>query len=134
MYVINRTRGTYLGVDVQVANSFRARLLGLLAHRDLRFGDGVWLVPCNSVQTFGMRQPIDVVFLDARRHVVRVVEGVRPARFIWPVAGAHSALELPAGVVRSSETRAGDVIEFVTESVAGGEPRELVGTTRRGNP
>ncbi|MDR7482931.1 MAG: DUF192 domain-containing protein [Armatimonadota bacterium] len=134
MYVINRTRGTYLGVDVQVANSFRARLLGLLAHRDLRFGDGVWLVPCNSVQTFGMRHPIDVVFLDVRRHVVRVVAGVRPARLILPVAGAHSALELPAGVVRSSETRIGDVIEFVAEPVARMEEDRMAGTARRGSP
>jgi uncharacterized membrane protein (UPF0127 family) len=133
MYVINRTRGTYLGVNVQVANSFRARLLGLLAHRDLRFGDGVWLVPCNSVQTFGMRYPIDVVFLDAERRVVRVVRGVRPGRVVWPVPGAHSALELPAGVVHSSETRVGDVIEFVSEPAdeAATSRKETVGTAGR---
>ena len=115
MYVVNRTRGTYLGVNIKLANSFRTRLLGLYPHRALRFGDGVWLVPCNSIQTIGMHCAIDTVFLDDEGRVVRIVEDVRPGRILWPVREAHSTLELPAGVVRSSETRVGDTLEFVEE-------------------
>ncbi len=113
MYVVNRTRGTYLGVDIKRADSFRARLLGLYAHRELPVGDGVWMVPCAGVQTIGMRRTIDVVFLDLARRVVRVYEHLRAGRVVWWVRGAHSALEVPAGVVASSETRVGDVVEFV---------------------
>ncbi len=115
MYVVNRTRGTYLGVNIKVANSFRARLVGLYAHRRLRFGDGAWLVPCNSIQTIGLRRPIDVVFLDANSNVVRILEDVGPGRVIWPVRRARSVLELPTGVVSSSETRVGDRIELIEE-------------------
>jgi uncharacterized membrane protein (UPF0127 family) len=115
MYVVNRTRSTYLGVDIRLANSFRTRLMGLLAHRQVLFGDGVWLVPCNSIQTFWMRWPIDAVFLDSKRRVIRVVENIAPGRLVWPVARAGSTLELPAGVVRSSETRVGDQLAFVDE-------------------
>jgi uncharacterized protein len=117
MYVINRTRGTYLGVDVKQANSFRTRLLGLYAHRDLPLGDGIWLVPCAGVQTIGMKRAIDVVFLDSTKRVVRVYEDVRSGRMIWWVPKAHSALEVPAGAVKSSETHVGDEIQFV-ESLA----------------
>ncbi len=113
MYVINRTRGTYLGVDVKHANTLGARLLGLYARRQLPLGDGVWLVPCAGVQTIGMRIPIDVVFLDSGRRVVRIYENLRAGRFIWWVPRAHSALEVPAGVVISSETRLGDEVEFL---------------------
>ncbi|MGH7428917.1 MAG: DUF192 domain-containing protein [Candidatus Methylomirabilaceae bacterium] len=117
MYVVNRTRGTYLGVKIQVANTFFKRLLGLYAHRHLHFGDGVWLVPCTSVQTIGMRFPIDIVFLNSLRRVVRVVEQVQPGRVVGqPGNGVHSTLELPAGVVKSSETQVGDSLEFIEET------------------
>jgi uncharacterized membrane protein (UPF0127 family) len=118
VYVVNRTRGTYLGVKIQVANTFFKRLLGLYVHRHLYFGDGVWLIPCNSVQTVGMRFPIDVVFLNSARQVVRVAAGVQPGRIVGQVSGVHSTLELPAGVVKSSETQVGDVLEFVEETEA----------------
>jgi uncharacterized protein len=113
MYVVNRTRGTYLGVDVKCANTFRARLLGLYGHRELPLGDGVWLVPCVGVQTIGMKRPIDVVFFNSASRVVRTYENLRAGRVILWVPGAVSALEVPAGVVASSETKVGDVAEFV---------------------
>jgi uncharacterized membrane protein (UPF0127 family) len=118
VYVVNRTRGTYLGVKIQVANTFFRRLLGLYTHRHLDFGDGVWLIPCNSVQTVGMRFPIDVVFLNSVRRVVRIAEAVKPGRVVGQVSGVHSTLELPMGVVKSSETQVGDVLEFVEETQA----------------
>ena len=113
MYAVNRTRGTYLGINIKHASSFFTRMLGLYSHRQLRFGDGVWLIPCNSIHTIGMRCSIDVIFLDASGHVVRVLQDVRPGRFIWRVARAHSTLEVPAGVVRSSETQVGDKVKFI---------------------
>ena len=123
MYVINRTRGTYLGVNIKVANSFRARLIGLYFNRHLHFGDGVWLIPTNSIQTIGLHTPIDLVFLDIRLRVVRLCERVRPGRVVWRVAGAHSTLEVPAGVIRSSETQVGDQVEIVDDlSPLDGEP------------
>lgn len=115
MYVVNQTRGTFLGVDVKRADGFRARLIGLYRHRKLSLGDGVWLVPCRGIQTIGMRAPIDVVFLDAGRRVVRLYNHVPPGRVILWVPGAHSALEVPVGAVGSSETRVGDVIQFADD-------------------
>ncbi|MDR7419348.1 MAG: DUF192 domain-containing protein [Armatimonadota bacterium] len=115
MYVVNRTRGTYLGVNIKVANSFTSRLRGLYGHPDLPFGDGVWLVPCNSVQTIGLGRVIDLIFVDKAGRVVRIIEQVGPGRVIWPVRGAHSVLEVPAGVARSSETQVGDSFLFVND-------------------
>ena len=115
MYVINRTRGTFLGVDVKVARSSLSRMIGLYARRSLRLGDGIWLVPCNSVQTIGMRVPIDIVFLDRSGRVVRLLQHVQPGRVIWRVHEADSVLELPSGAVRSSSTQVGDDLELVEE-------------------
>lgn len=115
MYVVNQTRRTFLGVDIKRAGGFRSRLIGLYRHRELSLGDGVWLVPCRGVQTVGMRTAIDVVFLSAERRVVRIYHNLTPGRVILWVWGAYSALEVPAGAVRSSETRVGDVLEFADE-------------------
>ena len=115
MFVVNQIRRTFLGVDIKRAGGFRSRLVGLYRHRDLSLGDGVWLVPCRGVQTVGMRTAIDVVFLNAQRRVVRIYHNLVPGRVILWVPRAHSALEVPTGAVRSSETRVGDILDFADE-------------------
>jgi uncharacterized protein len=112
VFAVNRTRGTFLGVDIKRADNLGARLIGLYRHRNLSLGDGVWLVPCNNIQTVGMRHSIDVIFLNREHRVVRIYPSLKPGRIIWWVAKARSALEVPAGAVDSSETRVGDRIEF----------------------
>jgi uncharacterized membrane protein (UPF0127 family) len=60
---------------------------------------------------FFMRFPIDVVFLDRERTVVRVVNELKP----WRVAGARgavAALELPAGAAAEAGIGRGDVLVF----------------------
>ena len=78
---------------VRLAATRWTRLRGLLG----RDAPGALLIaPARSVHTCGMRFPIDVVFLDERLTVVRVVRALRP----WRVAGerrARAVLELPAG-------------------------------------
>lgn len=127
MYVVNQTRGTFLGVDIKRAGGFRTRLIGLYRHRNLSLGDGVWLVPCRGIQTIGMRAAIDVLFLDVRHRVVRIYHELPPGRVILWVPGAHSALEVPAGAVRSSETHVGDILHFadsLPEGFAGASTEE----------
>jgi uncharacterized protein len=68
-----------LGVPIRDACTRRARLRGLLGHRDpppfaLR------LEPCRSVHTFGMRFALDLHWLDADGCTLRVDRGVRPGR------------------------------------------------------
>src|SRR6266542_193731 len=72
------------------------RMKGLLGRRSLPPGQGLLLQPAGSIHTFFMRFPIDAVFLDGDRRVLRVASGVRP----WRAAAAkHSraVLELAAG-------------------------------------
>ena len=72
-----------LGMQILVAASTRARLLGLLGRRSERLGNRVLvLVPCSSIHTFGMRVPLDVAFLDNRGKVLRSVRGLAPRRLL----------------------------------------------------
>ena len=109
--VRNQSRGTLLGDAVELADSSAKRRAGLLQHERLEPGEGLWIVPCESVHTFFMRFPIDLVYLD-RRHRVRKVRSAVGAWRLSVCFSAHSVLELAAGSICSAETQKGDMLEF----------------------
>ncbi|MDX6767835.1 MAG: DUF192 domain-containing protein [Candidatus Methylacidiphilales bacterium] len=73
------------------------RLRGLLGRRALASGTGIWLLPCDSIHMFFMQFPIDAIFLDRNQRIVHVVHHIGPWSLVWPVRGAYSCLEIPAG-------------------------------------
>ncbi len=85
----------------QVAESTVARMRGLLGREGLAPGEGMLIHPAPSVMTFFMRFPIDVVFLDREKTIVKVVSSLPP----WRLASARravAALELAAGVAEAA--------------------------------
>jgi uncharacterized membrane protein (UPF0127 family) len=98
-----------------VADSFAARLRGLIGRSQLRRGEGLLLSPSASIHTFFMRFPIDVVFLDRTLRVVGVSPNVRP----WKLAackGTRRVLELSAGESDERAIRVGDQLTLVETS------------------
>jgi len=109
--ILDRTRQAVLATQADVADTSRKRNVGLLKHSSLPEGEGLWIVPCEGVHTFGMKFPIDVVFLDRRKRVLKV----RPDMGPWRVSlclPAHSVLELPAGTAARAGLQRGDELEF----------------------
>src|SRR5258708_30366928 len=109
--VLNLTRQTVLADCVEVADRGATRRKGLLGRSGLPAGEGLWIVPCESVHTFGMKFPIDLVYLDRKKKVKQVRSGVPPWR-LSACLSAHSVLELASGTVRITQTRPGDTLEF----------------------
>jgi hypothetical protein len=109
--VWNRTRDTVLGEAVDVADTSAKRRTGLLKHERLAPGEGLWISPCESVHTFFMKFPIDLVYID-RKHKVRKVRSGVPAWRLSACLPAHSVVELPAGTAERSGTRVGDELVF----------------------
>jgi len=106
--VYNRSRDTFVGKRVEVADSSMRRLIGLLSRSSLPPGGGLLLFPSNSIHTFGMRFAIDVVFLDRELRVLGLCKAVAPYRVIWPRWKAQTVLELPVHAIESSRTEIGD--------------------------
>lgn len=92
--------------------SFLARARGLLGRPALAPDEGLWLDPCNSIHMFGMRFPIDVVFL-RRGAVVRLCRHVAPLSARW-CPSADAALELCAGGIDRLGLREADTLCFRT--------------------
>jgi len=109
--VINRDRGTVLAEAADVADTSAKRRTGLLKHSGLEPGEGLWIAPCESVHSFGMKFSIDVVYLDKGKKVKKVRKEMVPRR-LSACLTAYSVLELPVGVIEASRTEAGDQLEF----------------------
>ena len=96
---------------IRTALRWWTRAVGLLATASLEDPCGLWISPCNSVHTLGMRYAIDVVFMRADGTIAKVVERLPP----WRAAGclnAKSTLELRAGLAGQLGLRPGMALAF----------------------
>jgi uncharacterized protein len=110
--VRNRTRESTLGSDVRLADTPRARRTGLLERDKLNPGEGLWIYPTQAIHTFGMRFPIDVVFIDRKMRVKRIYHRLAPYRLTSLVWSAQSVLEFPAGSLTGTQTAVGDELQI----------------------
>jgi hypothetical protein len=109
--VVNIMRGSELACLVEVADRGARRRKGLLGRDGLAPGEGLWIVPCEAVHTFGMRFAIDLVYLNRAKRIVKIRHCVPPGR-ISGCLTAHSVLELRAGSVAASQAAVGDQLAF----------------------
>jgi uncharacterized membrane protein (UPF0127 family) len=100
---------------VEVADTRATRRRGLLGRDGLAAGSALMLTPCNAVHTVGMRFAIDVVFVDSRGHVRKIVHNLPPWRMaVSPLSRA--TIELSAGELGADRLRVGDRLYLAPES------------------
>ncbi len=100
-------RGTTIAERLGVASSFFSRLKGLLGRDTLPEGEGLYIVPCDAIHMFGMKFPIDTVFVSEDLTVLDVFADV-PIGGKASCRGAHGVLELPAGTAARHGIAKGD--------------------------
>ena len=98
-----------------VADSSSLRRTGLLKHERLEEGEGLWIVPCEAVHTFGMNFAIDVLYLSKQKKVLKIRDNMKKSRMSLCLR-AHSVLELPAGRAAETGTVVGDQLEFTKQA------------------
>lgn len=108
----NTTRGKILATRADVARNYADRVTGLLGRSTFEPGEGLHIVPGDSIHTVGMRFSIDVLFLDENGIVIDKWPEVQPGRTGIKCYRAASTLELPVGAIHLTGTRVGDVVEF----------------------
>ena len=112
---VNLTRKSTLATRLELAGTSAARSKGLLGRSGLAEGEGLWIIPCESVHTFWMKFSIDLVYLDRMLRVKKVRSAVKPWRMSICLS-AYSIIELPAGVIAASGTQPGDLLELTPHS------------------
>lgn len=119
--IVNVSKGTTVAGQARKAESFWARLVGLMGRSGLEEGGGLLLSPCSSVQTLFMRFSIDVIFLDRETRVVKVAPALGPFRVALGGRGAREALEVTAGTAARSDTAVGDRLALEDDCEEGRE-------------
>jgi uncharacterized protein len=104
------TRETTLVTAGRVADNLWARMVGLIGSRPLTAGEGLLIVPCNSIHTHFMGYPIDVLYVDRAGRVVALDRPMDPWRFGRIHRKARYVIELPAGALAAAGCAVGDEI------------------------
>ncbi|MCC6276771.1 MAG: DUF192 domain-containing protein [Oligoflexia bacterium] len=113
---MNQRTGILLGDQVEIAQTFSTRLIGLIGRKELKSGEGLLIKGSgNSIHTCFMKFPIDAVFFDSKGQVIHLAKGLHP----WRMTIAKSlkrtdVLELPMGAIEASDTRIGDHVSVTT--------------------
>jgi len=108
MKIFNQTRKATLAEDVFMAGSFLKRVQGLLGKKVFNYGQAIVLKPCNSIHTFFMRFPIDILFIGKDNTVVKAISGLKSFRLSPVCFKSKFVIELPPGTIKFTSTQAGD--------------------------
>jgi len=98
---------------IERAENLISKLLGLMGRRDFGKSAGLLLRNTNSIHTFFVFFPIDLVFLDKNFKVIKTVENLRPFWFSPIIWKASNVLELPVGTVKSKNINVDDQINLL---------------------
>lgn len=79
------------------AESALERTRGLLGRNGLPSGTLMLLPRCNLIHTFGMRFPLDLMFIDRHYCIRKIVRNVKPGRLAWGGWAARQTLEAQSG-------------------------------------
>lgn len=112
MRIQNASKNTKLTEKCVVADTFLKRLKGLLGSPPLSIGEGLLLVNEKSIHTFFMTFPIDVIYINAQKKVIKVESNLPPNRIGKHIAQSRYILELPVGVIEKSHTTLDDQLIF----------------------
>lgn len=99
--VSNVTTGRVLAGRAWHATGALERMRGLLG-RDLGPDQAMVIEPCNSVHTFFMGIPLDLLFVDPEHRVLRAIPALPPWRLSPMVRGARYVVELAAGAAEGT--------------------------------
>lgn len=119
---MNVRTGSVIAEVVEPALDSKSRRTGLLGRDTLADSHALVLAPCGSVHTFGMRFPIDVLFVGADGNVIKIVEELGA----WRMAGSLQAcitVELPKGSVQRYQVLMGDRLSIQSREGSSAQTR-----------
>ncbi len=108
--ITNMSNGNIIAEQAAYADTFISRLRGLMFRNSFNKGEALVIVPCNSIHTFWMKFPIDVVFLSKENVVIYTIENFHPNKISSLLRKAHSVVELPVGTIKECSIQQEDLL------------------------
>lgn len=110
MKLIRKKSKTLIAENTRVADNFYTKLVGLMFKDDMPNCDAMIFQQCNSIHTFFMRFKIDVIFLNKKDQVVKIIRNMKPWRLTRMYFKASKCVEFKGGYL-SELLEVGDEIE-----------------------
>lgn len=85
--------------NVLVTTSSIERIVGLMFKTKIENGSGLLIAPGNSIHTVFMKFNLDLVFMNRKNIVVKIIKNIKPWRMTRIYFSATKVLELPAGTL-----------------------------------
>jgi len=98
--------------QLEIADTFLKRFLGLMGRKKIPAGQGLLILPCNSIHMMFMRFSIDAVYVDKNFVVKKIVRKLPAWLGMSICAGAHAVIELAAGEADRLNFRIGSKVIF----------------------
>lgn len=83
--------------NVLLADTFIERFKGYMFRRKPHY-EAIIIKPCNSIHTFFMKFPIDVLFINEDMEIIKKIGHLKPGKIILPVKGSRMVIEGRAGL------------------------------------
>ncbi len=110
--IINLTKNQILAQTVYIADTPIKRMKGLIGFKSLKTSEAMLIKPCNSIHTFFMRFPIDLLFIDKDNIIIKAMSDIKPYRFSPLYLFSRAVIELSSGTIRNTGTKEGDQISI----------------------
>ncbi|HMA75768.1 MAG TPA: DUF192 domain-containing protein [Candidatus Krumholzibacteriaceae bacterium] len=112
MSVLNLTQNTILGDTLLTLASNFNKTLKRINNYGIPKGCALWLHRCSGIYTVGMKNPVDIIFIDKNRRIIRILRNFPPGCFTESADGAIGAIELPPDTLSETHSNQGDLIEL----------------------
>lgn len=113
MKIVNLTQNTIISNNATLADTFFSRTKGLLGRKSLDKDEALIITNCNSIHMFFMQFSIDVIFVDKKNRVVKLIENIKPWRITPIFWQANFAIEVNSGTIKISSLHIGDKLQIL---------------------
>jgi uncharacterized protein len=100
--IVKKRNGEVIAKNVDIADSFSSRAIGLMFSKDIGDREGLMIDPTNSIHTFFMNYPLDIIFLSRTNNVVKIIKDLKPWRLTRPYFSAVKVLEMKGGTLNKN--------------------------------
>ncbi|MBE8221685.1 MAG: DUF192 domain-containing protein [Bdellovibrionales bacterium] len=97
MKLINKNNSKTLSSKVHIAKNFSSRLKGLMFSNPLEGDHCLWISQCKSVHSCFMKFTLDILFVDKKLKVVKIITDFKPWRVTSICMKSDSVFEFSAG-------------------------------------
>ena len=80
-------------IKVKMCSNFLSRLKGFMFNKNINIC--LCFPKCNSIHTFFMLKPIDVIMTDKDYKIIYIFKNLKPYKFILPKKNVFYTFELP---------------------------------------